>query len=127
MERKAWENLAAAHTLLRGEEPCSNAAASRVYYAAYQACWAAMVGRGMEPPEVRPGSTYFPHAHLPHEARQARVLDEQESKALAGLYDMRVAADYYEDEDVTVEEVRDALAVADSLVRRLLGEGRRDE
>jgi uncharacterized protein (UPF0332 family) len=122
MERKAWENLAAAHFLSQGEDPCSNAAASRVYYAAYQACWAAMVKRGMEPPEVRPASTYFPHARLPHEARQAGVLDERESKDLADLYDLRVAADYYEDVDVTVEEVREALQVADFLVRRLLGE-----
>jgi hypothetical protein len=62
MERKAWENLAAARTLLQGEEPCPNAAASRAYYAAYHACWVAMVEAGNEPPEVRPGSVYFPHA-----------------------------------------------------------------
>ncbi|HYO66006.1 MAG TPA: HEPN domain-containing protein [Archangium sp.] len=122
MDRKAWENLAAARLLLQGEEPCSNAAASRVYYAAYQACWAAMVEEGLEPPEVRPGSTYFPHADLPHEARQAGVLDERESQALADLYDLRVTADYYEDEDVTAEDVAGALQGADALVRSLLGE-----
>lgn len=40
-ERKAWENLEAAERLLQGE-PSPNAAASRAYYAAYQACWVAM-------------------------------------------------------------------------------------
>jgi uncharacterized protein (UPF0332 family) len=121
MERKAWENLEAARLLLQGEDPCPNAAASRAYYAAYQACWAAMVRKkGIEPPEVRPGSTYFRHPDLPHEAREAGVLNERESKVLADLCDLRVAADYYEDVDVTVEEVREALQRADPLVRRLL-------
>jgi uncharacterized protein (UPF0332 family) len=123
MERKAWENLAAARLLLEAEDPCPNAAASRAYYAAYQACWAAMVHEeGIEPPEVRPGSKYFRHADLPHEARDAGVLDERESKLLADLCDLRVEADYYEDVDVTVEEVGGALQRVDSLVRGLVGE-----
>jgi hypothetical protein len=80
-----------------------------------------MVERGVEPPEVRPGVTYFRHEDLPHEAREAGVLNERESKELANLCDLRVAADYYDD-DVTVEEVNDVLQGADSLIRRLSGE-----
>lgn len=121
MERKAWENLAAARVLLDVDEPCPNAAASRAYYAAYHACWHAMNAVGIPTPEVRPGVYYFLHDPLSHEARRAGVLDAQVSEWLFELLELRVAADYLE-EDVTVEEAREALEAAAAIVRHVLGE-----
>jgi uncharacterized protein (UPF0332 family) len=121
MERKAWENLAAARVLLEMEEPCPNAAASRAYYAAYHACWFAMNEAGIPTPEVRPSVYYFLHEPLPQDAVAAGVLDWGASKVLVWLADLRVAADYVVD-DLTVELVKQALEVATSFVRRLLGE-----
>jgi uncharacterized protein (UPF0332 family) len=121
MERKAWENLAAARVLLDDEDPCPNAAASRAYYAAYHACWHAMNEAGIPTPEVRPGVYYFQHEPLPYEARRVGILDTQASDVLTGLALMRVTADYLEDE-LTVEQVRTAVAQAATFIRQLLGE-----
>jgi uncharacterized protein (UPF0332 family) len=121
MERKAWENLAAARVLLETEDPCPNAAASRAYYAAYHATWHAMNEVGVPTPEVRPGVYYFLHEPLPGDAIEVGVLDGQAGKALRWLAQLRVEADYVVD-DLTVELVREALEMAASLVRRLLGE-----
>ena len=121
MERKAWENLAAARVLLEIEDPCPNAAASRAYYAAYHACWHAMNEVGIPTPEVRPGIYYFLHEPLPYEACRAGVLDTQAGEVLIRLADMRVTADYLEDE-LTVEQVRTAVGLAVTFVRHLLGE-----
>lgn len=114
MERKAWENLAAARVLLDVEDPCPNAAA-------YHACWHAMNEAGIPTPEVRPGVYYFLHDPLPYEVRRAGVLDAQVSEWLFELIELRVAADYME-EDVTVEEAREALEAAAAIVRHVLGE-----
>ncbi|WP_146210142.1 HEPN domain-containing protein [Vitiosangium sp. GDMCC 1.1324] len=121
MERKAWENLAAARVLLDVEEPCPNAAASRAYYAAYHACWHAMNEAGIPTPEVRSGVYYFLHDPLPYEARRAGVLDDQGSEGLCELVRLRVAADYLQ-EDLTVERARAALETATTIVRGVLGE-----
>ncbi len=121
MERKALENLDAARRLLEADDPCSNAAVSRAYYAAYQACWSAMVDAGHSAPRARPGVHYFKHEVLPQEALQARVLDEQEGQDLDYLRIQRIRADYYED-DVTLEEAREALRLSGILVHRLLEE-----
>jgi uncharacterized protein (UPF0332 family) len=121
MERKAWENLAAARVLLDDEDPCPNAAASRAYYAAYHACWFAMNEAGIPTPEVRPGVYYFIHEPLPYEASQAGVLENWASEWLFDLRELRVAADYLE-EDVTVDEAREALEAATTIVRHVLGE-----
>ncbi len=121
MERKAWENLAAARVLLDVEEPCPNAVASRAYYAACHACWHAMNEAGFPTPEVRPGVYYFLHEPLPYEARKAGVLDDQSSEGLYDLAWLRVVADYLE-EDVTVERARKALETATVIVQRVLGE-----
>jgi uncharacterized protein (UPF0332 family) len=121
MERKAWENLAAARVLLDVEDPCPNAAASRAYYAAYHACWHAMNEAGFPTPEVRPGVYYFLHEPLPYEARRSGVLDEQASEGLYDLVQLRVAADYLE-EELTVERANKALETATAIVRRVLGE-----
>lgn len=121
MERKAWENLAAARVLLDVEDPCPNAAASRAYYAAYHACWHAMNEVGISTPEVRLGVYYFLHDPLPRDAFEVGVLDLQASKDLGWLAELRVAADYVMD-DLTVELVREAVNIAASIVQRLLGE-----
>jgi uncharacterized protein (UPF0332 family) len=121
MERKAWENLAAARVLLEVEDPCPNAAASRAYYAAYHACWQAMNEAGIPTPQVRPGVYYFLHEPLPQDALDVGVLDRDASKVLDWLVDLRVAADYTVD-DVTVDLVRQALEAATRFVRCLLGE-----
>ncbi|WP_257456827.1 HEPN domain-containing protein [Archangium lipolyticum] len=121
MERKAWENLAAARVLLDVEDPCPNVAASRAYYAAYHACWHAMNEVGIPTPEVRLGVYYFLHEPLPRDALDVGVLDRQASKDLGWLAELRVAADYVLD-DLTVELVKEALEVATGFVRRLLGE-----
>ena len=121
MERKAWENLSATRVLLDVEDPCPNVVASRAYYAAYHACWHAMNEAGIPTPEVRPGVYYFLHEPLPYEAQEAGVLDTRLSEGLSELIELRVAADYLE-EDVTVEEAREALAAATVIVRHVLGE-----
>jgi uncharacterized protein (UPF0332 family) len=121
MERKAWENLAAARVLLEVEEACPNAATSRAYYAAYHACWFAMNEAGIPTPEVRPGVYYFLHEPLPRAALDAGVLDRQGFDALDWLVHLRVVADYLL-EELTIELARDALAQATLFVQRLLGE-----
>ncbi|WNG36301.1 HEPN domain-containing protein [Archangium violaceum] len=121
MERKAWENLAAARVLLDVEDPCPNAAASRAYYAAYHACWHAMNEAGIPTPEVRSGVYYFLHEPLPYEAHRTGVLDDRASQGLFDLRELRIAADYLE-EDVTVEEAREALEAATVIVQHVLGE-----
>lgn len=121
MERKAWENLAAARVLLEVEDPCPNAAASRACYAAYHACWHAMNEAGIPTPEVRPGVYYFVHDSLPYEARAAGVTNDQASQGLFDLRELRIAADYLE-EDVTVEEARVALERATGIVQHVLGD-----
>ncbi|HZH12738.1 MAG TPA: hypothetical protein VE057_00100 [Archangium sp.] len=121
MERKAWENLSAARVLLDVEEPRPNAAAWRAYYAAYHACWHAMNEAGVPTPEVRPGVYYFPHEPLSLAACRSGILDARLSEGLLELIELRVSADYLE-EDVTVAEAREALAAATVIVRHVLGE-----
>jgi uncharacterized protein (UPF0332 family) len=121
MERKAQENLDAARRLLESDDPCPNSSVSRAYYAAYHACWSAMVNAGYPVPVVRPGVRYFKHDEFTQKAVAARVLDEQGGLDLDFLLIQRLKADYYED-DVTVEEARSALRVSEALVHRLLEE-----
>jgi uncharacterized protein (UPF0332 family) len=121
MERKARENLEAARLLLEGEDHCPNSSISRAYYAAYHACWDAMVDAGHPVPEVRRSVRYFHHQTFPQEVCDAGVLDEQQAGDLDYLYNQRIKADYYED-DVTLEEARAALKVSEALVHRLLEE-----
>ena len=117
MWRKAQENLEAARALLGLDEPCSNAATSRAYYAAYLACWTLMVDRGHQPPTSRRG-TYFSHKELPEQAQSAGVLDEDEREQLEFLEGQRVLADYYQ-EDVTATVARECLGSAERIIARL--------
>jgi hypothetical protein len=76
---------------------------------------------GIPTPGVRPGVYYFLHDSLPYEARKVGVLDAQASEGLYDLFELRVAADYL-DEDLTVEHARAALETATSIVHQVLGE-----
>ena len=97
MERKAIENLEAARLLMTGDDPCPNAAASRAYYAAYQACWALLVAEDHRPEKSDRG-TYFPHKTLPEIAVRTGVLTKMEGDQLEFLESQRVVADYFEDQ-----------------------------
>ena len=119
MEREAQENLIAARALLEREDPCTNAATSRAYYAAYQACWTRMLDADHKPAATDRGS-YFLHKELPGQARAAGVLSPEESEELEFLESQRVVADYYRD-DVTELTAQESVASAQRLVARMLG------
>jgi hypothetical protein len=120
MERKSRENLEAARLLLGLIEPCTNAGTSRAYYAAYLACWLAMVDRGTLVP-MTPRGRYFSHKDLPGQARDCGLLSEDQADDLAFLETQRVLADYSE-EDVTHEVSHQCLQLACYLVDHLLGD-----
>lgn len=118
MERKAQENLEAALVLLSQENPFPNAACSRAYYAAYQACWVAMVDAGVTVP-ADDGKAYFRHKDLPSQAREREVLTQDQQEDLEHLEATRINADYREDE-LTLEDARTIVALAEVLVPVLL-------
>jgi hypothetical protein len=120
MRWKARENLSAAKLLLGTADSHFNACVSRAYYAAYQACWAAMVVEGHQPTPGDRGA-YFRHATLPEEARTAGVLDADQSDDLGILGRWRVVADYWDDL-LTKEHAKLACELADRLVNDLVDE-----
>jgi uncharacterized protein (UPF0332 family) len=103
LQEKAIENLEAADRLLDtsdGElEPLNNAAASRAYYAAY----AAVVDRMLRSGRRLPDKGYFKHDSLPDDAFHCRLLTSELREMLVWLRDLRVKADYNEDQ-VNYEE-----------------------
>ena len=123
MADKAEENLAAARLLADTHEH-DNAAASRAYYAAYQACWFGMISEGYPVTHSEHGD-YFLHKMLPQQACEAGVLDEEQSEALEFLEGLRVTADYHSDH-VTNGQARRACDTASRLLDHVLGEERRD-
>jgi hypothetical protein len=126
MDRKARENLDAARHLLELEEPCSNAAATRAYYAAYHAVWARLQELGEQVPEVRPGARYFPHRpskdleSIGDTAERLGALADAEIADLEILWAYRVKADYKPD-DVVDAEARECIRASDRIVQRLSG------
>jgi uncharacterized protein (UPF0332 family) len=122
-DEKARENLEAAERLLPDEsgtlDALSNAAASRAYYAAYLAIAdSAQQGRlGYTGGD----STYYRHDSLPEDARAWGILDHDQSDDLRLLYNLRIKADYYEDQ-VSLEEASNAVDVARELLDTVLGE-----
>lgn len=118
LDRKAEENLDAARLLLDREDPLPNAACSRAYYAAYQACWVAMTDRGIEVPE-RASGRYFDHKNLPFEAAREGLLTDDEREDLEELESQRVVADYHDDE-LTAEQAKPMLLNAEKLLGKLL-------
>jgi len=121
LDEKARENLEAAERLLpdeSGREGLLNAAASRLYYAAYLAVAdrALQGGIGFTHAEKE----YFRHDSLPQEARSWGLLGEDEAEELEILYSLRIRADYFEDQ-IDLEEASLAYDGAERLVSQLLG------
>jgi uncharacterized protein (UPF0332 family) len=125
-DEKARENLEAAERLLPGEdglaEALSNASVSRAYYAAYLAVAdrAQRVNRAF----TDRNTTYYRHDTLPDDAYRWRIIGDDHRDDLRWLRDLRIKADYYEDQ-VTLEEASEALDVAAHLVGVALEEGQR--
>jgi uncharacterized protein (UPF0332 family) len=125
-DEKARENLEAVERLLPDEsglmEALSNAAASRAYYAAYLAIAdnAQQRRRGY----TDRASTYYRHDSFPDDARAWGILDHDESDDLRWLYNLRIKADYYEDQ-VSHEEASQAFDVARELLNSALGDSSR--
>lgn len=127
LEEKARENLEAA-TRLAGDESgdndyLPNAAASRAYYAAYLAVAhrAQARGRGF----TAEATDYYRHDRLPEDAWRWGILDEDGREVLEWLRNMRIKADYHED-NVDFDEASEAIEQAAVLLERLLAEAPRD-
>jgi uncharacterized protein (UPF0332 family) len=122
-DEKARENLEAAARLLPDEDgvmdACTNAAGSRAYYAAYLAV--ADTAQRLGQTFTNGKELYYRHASLPDDAFHWGILDEDRCDDLRWLYDLRIKADYYEDQ-VNLEEASQALVVARELVLAVLSE-----
>jgi uncharacterized protein (UPF0332 family) len=103
LQEKAIENLEAADRLLDTSdgdlEPLNNAAASRAYYAAYVAVADRVLRSGRPLPE----QGYFKHDSFPDAAFHYGLLTSELREMLVWLRDLRVKADYEEDQ-VNYEE-----------------------
>ncbi len=122
LDEKARENLEAVERLLvRSDdgqvEPLSNAAASRAYYAAYQAVANCAQQQGLSFDSREP--KYYRHDTLPDRAHQWGILDADSSDDLSRLRDLRVKADYYEDM-IEYDEASEAQLMAQRIVTTLL-------
>lgn len=120
LDEKAKENLEAAERLLpdeRGRDGLFNAAASRMYYAAYLAVAdrALRAGRGFTDDQ----RSYFRHDRLARDAQRWGILDGGDAEELEALYSLRIRADYLEDH-VDFDEASLAYEGAQRLVSRLL-------
>jgi uncharacterized protein (UPF0332 family) len=121
LDEKARENLDAAERLLpdeEGREGLLNAAASRMYYAAYLAVADRALQHGITFTGQR--SSYFRHDSLPGDAKSWGILDADGVEDLEDLYALRITADYYEDQ-VELDQASDAYDAAVRLVDKLLG------
>jgi hypothetical protein len=98
LQEKAIENLEAAERLLDtrdGElEPLNHAAASRAYYAAY----GAVADRVLRSGRPLPAGGYFKHGSFPEDAFHDGFLTSELREMLVWLRDLRVKADYEEDQ-----------------------------
>jgi uncharacterized protein (UPF0332 family) len=103
LQEKAIENLEAADRLLdtrNGDvEPLNNAAASRAYYAAY----VAVADRVLRSGRVLPEKGYFRHDSFPDDAFHCGLLTNELREMLVWLRDLRVKADYEEDQVVELK------------------------
>src|SRR5690606_22783757 len=120
LDEKARENLEAAERLLpneAGREGLFNAAASRIYDAAYHAVADRALQTGMAYTDL--GKRYFRHDRLPDDAKAWGLLDADEAEELEILYSLRIRADYLEDR-VDLDEASLAYIGAERLVSQLL-------
>jgi len=109
--QKARDNLELAKTL-SGIWVEPDAAANRLYYSLYQACWQFLVKRGCSVPD-NAGRRYFRHADLEtcledEEFAGCLGLDADWQMRLECLWSLRLKADYRR-EHVRVEELREDL------------------
>lgn len=119
-DEKARESLEAVERLLPdedGRDALANAAASRAYYAAYLAVadGAQRRRRGFTDREA----TYYRHDRLPEDAAAWGIIDRAGSDDLRWLRDLRIKADYFEDQ-VSLEEASEACEVARAMVADVL-------
>lgn len=125
LDEKAKENFEAVERLLSVDDggvlPLANAAASRAYYAAYLAVAdrALCEGRGFD----STGSEYYRHDTLPDNAVRWSIIDRDHGEDLSWLRDLRVKADYWQDQ-VSYEEASEAASVAERFVQLLDTEDR---
>lgn len=122
-DEKARENLEAAARLLPSEdgllEALANAAASRAYYSAYLAI--AHEAQRRRRAYTDGAATYYRHDTLPDKAFAWRLIDDDQRDNLRWLRDLRIKADYYEDQ-VSLEEASEAFDVASGLLDAMLKE-----
>jgi uncharacterized protein (UPF0332 family) len=120
LDEKARENLEAVERLVSTGHgnllPLSNAAASRAYYAAYLAVadCAQRGGRDFDSPR----SEYCRHDTFPDNALRWTILDADSRDDLCWLRDLRVKADYWEDQ-VSYDEASEAADVAKQFIALL--------
>ena len=123
-DEKAMASLEAAAHLLPDEagertDAWPDAAASRAYYAAYQA--AADLAQRRRHSFTAEAAEYYRHDTFPQDAERWGLLDPSDCDDLIWLRDLRVRADYWEDR-VSLEEASLALEVAAALVATLIGQ-----
>lgn len=120
LQEKAIENLEAAERLIDTRdgdlEPLNNAAASRAYYAAY----AAVADRVLRAGRPLPGKGYFRHDSLPDDAFHHGFLTSELRETLVWLRDLRIKADYEEDQ-INYEEAALAAERAKALLHAMVG------
>lgn len=115
LKDKALENLAAGELLLDRGLP--NAAASRYYYAMYQAAVHRLVQRGLVPGKIRSGALEWDHSMVENNA--TRLDDDWRDRLLyRQMRGLRGEADYGDGavRSETLAGFRDAIA---DFVRRL--------
>lgn len=103
-------------------ESLSNAAVSRAYYAAYLAIADNAQQRRRDYTDR--ASSYYRHDNFPDDARAWGILDDDQSDDLRWLYNLRIKADYHEDQ-VSHEEASEAFEVAKGLLNSALEESHR--
>jgi len=91
--------------------PLHNASVSRAYYAACQAVADRALRDGLAFDSTR---DYFRHDALPGRARDHGILDLDQHDELALLYELRIRADYKEDQDAAEAAARIVRALASS-------------
>jgi uncharacterized protein (UPF0332 family) len=120
LAEKARENFEAVDRLLDthdGEvEALANAAVSRAYYAAYQAVVDRVQRTGLQLPT---GSGHYRHDLLPDHAFHSQILTHDLRESLVWLRDLRVKADYLEDQ-VEYDEASAAFERAKQVVEAVL-------
>lgn len=90
---------------------CPRSAASRYYYAAYQAATALLLYQGLIPPEGREGWTHLDTPTLLRD--QVRTIRSRDSRCdvaarRVDLYRLRLRADYQGDEPVQADQLPEA-------------------